>query len=173
MSYNDKRVATCTAVRVTGPTCDHKSDVCVHCIQGSCTRHSLTIMSSMLVAHDRTECSSPGSSIFDLPTTHDPLSGLQSRSNATIEIVGVGAGAGGHKGHHVPDADDLEDEAVPSCLVISGGTGCNAICSAFGTANASYVLPVSDDGGSSSEIIRVIGGPSIGVGCSPSFLCLY
>lgn len=47
-----------------------------------------------------------------------------------------------------------------SYLVISGGTGCNAICAAF--ARASYVLPVSDDGGSSSEIIRVLGGPSIG-----------
>ena len=44
--------------------------------------------------------------------------------------------------------------------VISGGTGCNSICSAFG--DACYVLPVSDDGGSSSEIIRVLGGPSIG-----------
>ncbi len=48
----------------------------------------------------------------------------------------------------------------PSYLVISGGTGCNAICAAF--AHACYVLPVSDDGGSSSEIIRVLGGPSIG-----------
>jgi hypothetical protein len=45
-------------------------------------------------------------------------------------------------------------------LVVSGGTGGNAICSAFD--NACYVLPVSDDGGSSSEIIRVLGGPSIG-----------
>jgi hypothetical protein len=51
-------------------------------------------------------------------------------------------------------------ENTPSYIVISGGTGCNAICAAF--AHASYVLPVSDDGGSSSEIIRVLGGPSIG-----------
>ena len=48
----------------------------------------------------------------------------------------------------------------PSYIVVSGGTGCNAICAAF--ARACYVLPVSDDGGSSSEIIRVLGGPSIG-----------
>jgi hypothetical protein len=46
-------------------------------------------------------------------------------------------------------------------LVVSGGTGCNAICSAF--VDACYVLPISDDGGSSSEIIRVLGGPSIGM----------
>lgn len=45
--------------------------------------------------------------------------------------------------------------------MLSGGTGGNAICSAFGL-NATYVLPVSDDGGSSSEIIRVLGGPSVG-----------
>ena len=45
-------------------------------------------------------------------------------------------------------------------LVISGGTGGNAICSAFD--DVCHVLPVSDDGGSSSEIIRVLGGPSIG-----------
>ncbi|KAI0044878.1 UPF0052-domain-containing protein [Auriscalpium vulgare] len=51
-------------------------------------------------------------------------------------------------------------DAGPSYIIISGGTGCNAICSAF--ARACYVLPVSDDGGSSSEIIRVLGGPSIG-----------
>ena len=50
----------------------------------------------------------------------------------------------------------------PSFVVISGGTGCNSICSAFGNADACYALPVSDDGGSSSEIIRVFGGPSIG-----------
>ena len=50
--------------------------------------------------------------------------------------------------------------SCPSLIVISGGTGGNAICTAF--EDATYVLPVSDDGGSSSEIIRVLGGPSIG-----------
>jgi 2-phospho-L-lactate transferase/gluconeogenesis factor (CofD/UPF0052 family) len=48
-----------------------------------------------------------------------------------------------------------------SYLIISGGTGANSIASAFGTAPA-FVLPVSDDGGSSSEILRCFGGPSIG-----------
>jgi len=56
--------------------------------------------------------------------------------------------------------DNATGSSSPSYLVISGGTGCNAICAAF--ARACYVLPVSDDGGSSSEIIRVLGGPSIG-----------
>ncbi|KIJ59822.1 hypothetical protein HYDPIDRAFT_99914 [Hydnomerulius pinastri MD-312] len=51
-------------------------------------------------------------------------------------------------------------ELPPPMTVISGGSGGNSICSAFD--NACFVLPVSDDGGSSSEIIRVLGGPSIG-----------
>ncbi len=50
-----------------------------------------------------------------------------------------------------------DESSQPSYIVISGGTGCNAICSAFGE-DACYVLPVSDNGGSSSEIIRVLGG---------------
>jgi hypothetical protein len=57
--------------------------------------------------------------------------------------------------------EPLESGETPSYLVISGGTGCNAICAAF-ALSACYVLPVSDNGGSSSEIIRVLGGPSIG-----------
>src|SRR6266576_4372713 len=57
--------------------------------------------------------------------------------------------------------EPLESGRTPSYLVISGGTGCNAICAAF-ALSACYVLPVSADGGSSSEIIRVLGGPSIG-----------
>ncbi|KAG8725682.1 hypothetical protein FRC12_024133 [Ceratobasidium sp. 428] len=61
-----------------------------------------------------------------------------------------------------PSSVDLHPPARPeetdlgSFIVISGGTGCNAICEAFGK-DASYVLPVSDNGGSSSEIIRVLG----------------
>ena len=48
-----------------------------------------------------------------------------------------------------------------SYVVISGGTGANSIATAFGTSPA-FVLPVSDDGGSSAEILRCFGGPSIG-----------
>lgn len=44
-----------------------------------------------------------------------------------------------------------EDTDLGTFIVISGGTGCNAICEAFGR-EASYVLPVSDNGGSSSEV---------------------
>ncbi|KDQ54965.1 hypothetical protein JAAARDRAFT_181752 [Jaapia argillacea MUCL 33604] len=92
---------------------------------------------------------SPGSSIFDLPTRPRPP-----RLSTILSPDGRG-----HKTDLV-EPPVKEDNSKASYLVISGGTGCNSICSAFG--NACYVLPVSDDGGSSSEIIRVMGGPSIG-----------
>lgn len=90
-----------------------------------------------------------GSSIFDLPT-HPGTStgGMVTRHPSNDNVQASSAG-----NEHTESAD-------PSFVIVSGGTGCNAICSAF--SNACYVLPVSDDGGSSSEIIRVLGGPSIG-----------
>ncbi|TFK57723.1 UPF0052-domain-containing protein [Heliocybe sulcata] len=90
---------------------------------------------------------SPGSSIFDLPT----------KPSLNLSTSAV---PGGASREYVTLQAAEEQKESPSFLVISGGTGCNSICSAFG--NACYVLPVSDDGGSSSEIIRVLGGPSIG-----------
>lgn len=83
---------------------------------------------------------SPSSSVFDLP--------VHSSNNLK----------------HVSDTYTPPDGGTNdynSFLVVSGGTGGNAVCSAFGI-DTCYVLPVSDDGGSSSEIIRVLGGPSIG-----------
>lgn len=49
-------------------------------------------------------------------------------------------------------------------VVIGGGTGANSFVSAFANnRQTTYVLPVSDDGGSSAEIQRVLmGGPSLG-----------
>ncbi|GAA6048805.1 hypothetical protein JCM3770_003631 [Rhodotorula araucariae] len=47
--------------------------------------------------------------------------------------------------------------------VIGGGTGCNAVVAAFQDGlRTSFILPVSDDGGSSSEVQRVLGGPALG-----------
>jgi hypothetical protein len=92
---------------------------------------------------------SPGSSIFDFPahrgTAHTALT-PHDHTRTSPSVTPHSADSG-------------------SYIVISGGTGCNPICSAFGP-DACYVLPISDDGGSSSEIIRVLGGPSIGA-CSP------
>ncbi|KAI0757600.1 UPF0052-domain-containing protein [Daedaleopsis nitida] len=89
---------------------------------------------------------SPGSSVFDLPTQPGQPQATPDRRSRTVT------------GQYT---ELLEPPGETSFVVISGGTGCNSICSAFGHA-ACYILPVSDDGGSSSEIIRVLGGPSIG-----------
>ncbi|KAG6837225.1 hypothetical protein H0H93_013093 [Arthromyces matolae] len=91
---------------------------------------------------------SPGSSVFDLPTH-----GISVTPDITVR-----------RKPQTPKLEITEPQygisnASVSFVVLSGGTGGNAICAAF--ENASYVLPVSDDGGSSSEIIRVLGGPSI------------
>ncbi|KAJ7451152.1 UPF0052-domain-containing protein [Mycena latifolia] len=93
------------------------------------------------------DAGSPGSSVFDLPTQSAGVSlDRPSQAHPSLKQKQVNESASG---------------TGTSFVVISGGTGGNAICSAFGS-NACYVLPVSDDGGSSSEIIRVLGGPSIG-----------
>lgn len=74
--------------------------------------------------------------------------------------------------------NDIVSEAAPSSLgqpnirtpptrshivVFSGGTAANSLVDVFehvrGEARLSYVIPVSDNGGSSSELLRVFGGP--------------
>lgn len=55
------------------------------------------------------------------------------------------------------------DDGKRSFCVVSGGTGANALVDAFTTLGETvFVMPVSDNGGSSSELIRVMGGPSLG-----------
>lgn len=50
--------------------------------------------------------------------------------------------------------------------VVSGGTATNSLVSVFdslqGVKQVSFILPISDNGGSSAEILRVFGGPAIG-----------
>ncbi|KAF9354022.1 hypothetical protein BGX26_008217 [Mortierella sp. AD094] len=49
-------------------------------------------------------------------------------------------------------------------LVFSGGTACNSLVHILQemTPNVTYVLGISDNGGSTSEILRVLDGPAIG-----------
>lgn len=49
-------------------------------------------------------------------------------------------------------------------LVFSGGTACNSLVQLLQamTPNVTYVLGISDNGGSTSEILRVLDGPAIG-----------
>ncbi|KAJ4827929.1 hypothetical protein Tsubulata_032089 [Turnera subulata] len=54
--------------------------------------------------------------------------------------------------------------AQPSLLVFSGGTAFNGVVEDLKqlTTRVAHVLPVSDDGGSTAEIVRVLGGPAVG-----------
>lgn len=53
-------------------------------------------------------------------------------------------------------------------VIFSGGTAANSLVDVFETVrkskacSISYIIPISDNGGSSSELIRVFGGPGIG-----------
>lgn len=54
-------------------------------------------------------------------------------------------------------------------VVFSGGSAANSLVEVFerlreaNRASLSYVIPISDNGGSTSEIIRVFGGPGTSV----------
>jgi len=53
-------------------------------------------------------------------------------------------------------------------VVFSGGSAANSLVDVFNSLRESkdcplsYIIPISDNGGSSSELIRVFGGPGIG-----------
>ena len=63
-------------------------------------------------------------------------------------------------------------------VVFSGGSAANSLVDVFNEITQkrncplSYILPISDNGGSSSELIRVFGGPGIGDIRSESILNL-
>lgn len=52
----------------------------------------------------------------------------------------------------------------PAVAVISGGSACNHVVDDLlaWTRDVSFILPITDDGGSTREILRVFGGPSVG-----------
>lgn len=53
-------------------------------------------------------------------------------------------------------------------VILSGGTAANSLVDVFNdlieknNCTLTYIIPISDNGGSSSELIRVFGGPGIG-----------
>jgi 2-phospho-L-lactate transferase/gluconeogenesis factor (CofD/UPF0052 family) len=70
-----------------------------------------------------------------------------------------------------PDGDASDAEpgggasfAPPELVTFTGGTGFNSVCAELKryTTRVAHVLPVSDDGGSTAEIVRVLGGPAVG-----------
>ena len=66
--------------------------------------------------------------------------------------------------------DGAPENAAPSprLVIFSGGTAANNLVDVFDEVATkrqcalSYIIPISDNGGSSSELIRVFGGPGIG-----------
>ena len=60
--------------------------------------------------------------------------------------------------------DGASAPSEPSLVVFSGGTAFNAVAPTLQkwTRRVAHVLPVSDDGGSTAEIVRVLGGPAVG-----------
>ena len=61
--------------------------------------------------------------------------------------------------------DERERPGLHNQLVtFTGGTGFNSVCAELKryTTHVAHVLPVSDDGGSTAEIVRVLGGPAVG-----------
>ncbi|CAL4962654.1 unnamed protein product [Urochloa decumbens] len=67
-------------------------------------------------------------------------------------------------GHSAGSAGAEASHAPPSLLVFSGGTAFNGVVEELKkvTTRVAHVLPVSDDGGSTAEIVRVLGGPAVG-----------
>ncbi|KAI3946630.1 hypothetical protein MKW92_036372 [Papaver armeniacum] len=63
-----------------------------------------------------------------------------------------------------PQESSSKNQIQPSLLIFSGGTACNGVVEEMKklTTRVVHVLPVSDDGGSTAEIVRVLGGPAVG-----------
>ncbi|KAK9687099.1 hypothetical protein K7432_014914 [Basidiobolus ranarum] len=69
-----------------------------------------------------------------------------------------------HIGRSISPTSCCHQPSTRSIFVFSGGSACNSLCQVLQsiTINTSYFLGVSDNGGSTSEVLRVTGGPSIG-----------
>ncbi|ORY76066.1 hypothetical protein BCR37DRAFT_167959 [Protomyces lactucae-debilis] len=67
---------------------------------------------------------------------------------------------------HDEDASlrSARSQAPPHIAVLSGGSGGNSLVQPLAriTDTVSYILPISDNGGSTSEILRVLGSVSVG-----------
>lgn len=102
------------------------------------------------------------------------------RRGARVDAVGAAArDADADAGRADADADAPGDVAVvtrdapavgemfddaPKLVVFAGGTAMNTIADELSalTRRVTHVIPVSDNGGSTSEIVRVLGGPAVG-----------
>lgn len=94
----------------------------------------------------------------------------QSMAKAHINLNGLGLQLPSSSGSSAPPTPrrPLTPAAPPTGIVVfSGGSAANNLVDVFESVREanqctlSYVIPISDNGGSSSEIIRVFGGPGM------------
>ncbi|PNS19259.1 hypothetical protein CAC42_2436 [Sphaceloma murrayae] len=68
----------------------------------------------------------------------------------------------------VTNGEEPRTSTRKGIVIFSGGSAANSLVDIFNniseqhTSTLSYVIPISDNGGSTSELIRVLGGPGIG-----------
>jgi cathepsin L len=81
-------------------------------------------------------------------------------SSDEVSFPFIGSLPGPASAAHDPPPGD----SGPALVVFSGGTAFNSVASHVRqlTTRVTHVLPVSDDGGSTAEIVRVLGGPAVG-----------
>lgn len=90
----------------------------------------------------------------------DPSNSFQ---NLQLQLPSLGESAGGN-----PISRSVSPTNRKGIVVFSGGSAANNLVDVFKSVTESnqcplsYVIPISDNGGSSSELIRVFGGPGIG-----------
>src|SRR5579871_852765 len=83
--------------------------------------------------------------------------------NLQLQLPSLDKSAGGY-----PISRSMSPAKRKGIVVFSGGSAANNLVDVFKSVTEnnqcplSYVIPISDNGGSSSELIRVFGGPGIG-----------
>ncbi|CAO2165529.1 unnamed protein product [Urochloa humidicola] len=114
-----------------------------------------------LVACPRYNISNPRA-FFPASGSRAPRSAAFSRPRGRLRSRSRAMAANG--GHSAGSASAGASHAPPALLVFSGGTAFNGVVEELKkvTTRIAHVLPVSDDGGSTAEIVRVLGGPAVG-----------
>ncbi|CAI5489624.1 unnamed protein product [Closterium sp. Naga37s-1] len=102
----------------------------------------------------------------DLPVLVAMMPGSTPSAGAAGPWAGAPSSVGSHRSAHADACASMEGHLCkePSLIVFSGGTAFNAVAEELHewTTAVAHVLPVSDDGGSTAEIVHIIGGPAIG-----------
>lgn len=109
----------------------------------------------------------PVVSPFHFPLLPSPSPSLRSASKSLVSMAPTNSKVPSpHSASSSPcsSVQNPNPNYQPSLLVFSGGTAFNGVVEELKkvTTRVAHVLPVSDDGGSTAEIVRVLGGPAVG-----------